>query len=426
LTLLVQTSAAAGAVPAVSVVAPCFNEEAGLPEFHRRAAAACQQACGERHEIVLVDDGSRDGTWGAIRALAASDPRVVGVRLMRNQGHQAAASAGLALARGERVMLIDADLQDPPELLGPMMGAMDAEAADVVFGQRSARAGESWFKTASASLFYRLLSRLAAVPIPPDTGDFRLMRRRVVDALAAMPERQRFIRGMVSWVGGRQVALLYERQARHAGVSNYPLAKMARFALDAITGFSTVPLRFATWLGFGSAVVAIALFVVTLLRWATGHTVTGWSSTMTAIVFFGAVQLIVLGILGEYVGRLFQESKRRPLFLVDEVLAAGRSLALPPEFAALGPSARKDLWEATRGAATRVARLPPDGAVAAGPADGAVGAGAAAARTDPAQPRHDALGREAAVPPPLPPDDRVPGVAGPPRPATPGRSRGEG
>ena len=423
--------ATAAAAPAVSVVAPSFNEEAGLPEFHRRAAAACRHVCGERYEIVLVDDGSRDGTWRVICGLAAFDPRVVGVRLMRNQGHQAAASAGLGLARGERVMLIDADLQDPPELLGAMMRTMDAEAADVVFGQRAVREGESWFKTASAKLFYRLLSRLAAIRIPPDTGDFRLMRRRVVDALAAMPERQRFIRGMVSWIGGRQVALCYERQARHAGVSNYPLAKMVRFALDAITGFSTTPLRLATLLGFGSAVVALCLFVGTLLAWAAGHTVLGWSSTMTAIVFFGAVQLIVLGILGEYVGRLFQEAKQRPLFLVDEVVVAGRSLALPPEFASLGSAARRDLWDATLGAGPEVAQPAPRAAVEPAPA---VPRASAESRTAPVQPRQDVPEHEAAVRPSRPPDDRVPSAAAPRTAAPPspartgsfGPSQGEG
>jgi polyisoprenyl-phosphate glycosyltransferase len=280
---------------------------------------------------------------------------VVGIRLMRNHGHQAAASAGLSFARGERVLLIDADLQDPPELLADMMRTMDEEEADVVFGQRIARAGESAFKLASAAVFYRLLSRLAAVPIPMDTGDFRLMRRRVVDALGAMPEQGRFLRGMVSWVGGRQVALRYERQPRHSGVSGYPLAKMARFAVDAITGFSTVPLRLATWLGFGSCVVAFGLFAATLAMWANNRTVLGWSSIMACIVFFGSVQLIVLGILGEYVGRLFQEAKRRPLFLIDRVENGGRSYALPPDFAALGPEARQKVWSATRAAAMRTA-----------------------------------------------------------------------
>lgn len=340
--------------PVVSVVAPCFNERIGLVEFHRRAAAACRQFCGAFYEIVLVDDGSSDGTWDVIRSLAAVDPNVVGVRLMRNHGHQAAASAGLALARGDRVMLIDADLQDPPELLGRMMSIMDDEQADVVFGQRTARKGETRFKTASAAVFYRLLARLASVPIPPDTGDFRLMRRRIVDALVAMPERQRFIRGMVSWLGGRQVALLYERQARYIGASKYPLIRMVRFALDAITGFSVMPLRLATWIGFGSAFVAIGLFGITLGAWAMGYTVTGWTSLMTVIVFFGAVQLIVLGILGEYVGRVFQEAKHRPLFLIDSVVAGGCCRSPPLEFANLGSAARRDFWEAAQGASVPI------------------------------------------------------------------------
>jgi polyisoprenyl-phosphate glycosyltransferase len=346
-------------IPVVSIVAPCFNEEHILVEFHRRAVGACAQVCGESYEIILVDDGSSDATWNVIQRLSAYEHNVVGIRLMRNHGHQAAASAGLALARGGRVLLLDADLQDPPELLGPMMQTMDEEKADVVFGQRTGRQGETRFKIASAAFFYRLLSCLTAVPIPADTGDFRLMRRRIVDALAAMPERHRFVRGMVSWVGGRQVALRYERQARTAGGSNYTLAKMLRFALDAVTGFSTLPLRLATWFGFGAALVAFGLLIVTSWSWATGQTVLGWSSIMTAIVFFGAVQLIVLGILGEYVGRLFQEAKQRPLFLVDEVVAGNCSLSLPPEFASLGPAARREIWAATRGGPARVMPIVP-------------------------------------------------------------------
>jgi len=340
---------ASNPIPTVSLVAPCFNEKVVLAEFHRRATTACRQFCGTSYEVVLVDDGSSDGTWDLICGLTAADSNVVGIRLMRNHGHQAAASAGLALARGDRVLLIDADLQDPPELLGQMMSIMDQKQADVVFGQRTARKGETRFKTASAAVFYRLLARLVAVPVPPDTGDFRLMRRRIVDALAAMPERQRFIRGMVSWIGGRQVPLLYERQARHAGATKYPFVKMVRFALDAITSFSVVPLRLATCIGFGSTLVALGLFGTTLWNWAMGHTVIGWTSLIAVIVFFGAVQLIVIGILGEYVGRIFQESKRRPLFLIDSVVACGCSIALPVEFANLDATVRREFWEIARG-----------------------------------------------------------------------------
>ena len=334
-------------VPIVSVVAPCYNEQEVLPEFHFRASAAARSACGEDYEIVLVDDGSHDGTWEVIAKLAGADPHIVGVRLMRNHGHQAAATAGLELCRGHRVLLIDADLQDPPEMLLPMMAAMD-RGADVVYGQRTRRAAETWFKRVTATMFYRLLAHLATVPIPRDTGDFRLMSRRMVDALAAMPERQRFIRGMVSWTGGTQVALPYERQARVAGSSKYPFYKMLRFAVDAITSFSAIPLRLASYLGLVGVAVGFCLLVMTVWIWAAGGTVTGWSSLMTVIVWFSSVQLIVLGVMGEYVGRLFQEAKGRPLFLIDTVLAGRQRHALPMEFATLAPELRREVWDTLR------------------------------------------------------------------------------
>ncbi|HXF53694.1 MAG TPA: glycosyltransferase family 2 protein [Hyphomicrobiaceae bacterium] len=327
---------------ALSLVAPCYNEELGLAEFHRRAAAAVRAAAADDYEIVLVDDGSSDGTWAAIEALSGADPHVVGVRLMRNHGHQLAATAGLAVSRGRRVVLIDADLQDPPELIADMMALMDA-GADVVYGKRSRREGESWFKTASAAAFYRLLSRLASVPIPEDTGDFRLMSRRVVDALLAMPERERFIRGMVSWIGGRQVPLHYERKARLVGASKYPLAKMLRFAADAITSFSIVPLRIASWLGIAVAGIALLLLLYTVWQWAAGNVVAGWSSTMTAIALFAGVQLIVLGIIGEYLGRLVHEAKGRPLYLIDEIARGGESRPVPIELSRLSPAARAEV-----------------------------------------------------------------------------------
>jgi len=349
----------------LSIVAPCYNEADGLREFHRRVSAAAQAALAPGRaepgcEIILVDDGSRDSTWQVISGLAEADPRVVGVRLMRNHGHQLAVTAGLSLARGERVLLIDADLQDPPELLAEMMRMMD-EGAEVVYGQRTRREAETAFKRATAAAFYRLLGRLSGTPIPRDTGDFRLMSRRVVDALAAMPERQRFIRGMVSWIGGRQVALPYERCARHAGSTNYPLRKMVAFALDAITSFSTAPLRLASWLGAAAASLALLLMAYTFWSWARGGAVAGWSSTMAAVTLFGAAQLVVLGILGEYVGRLFQEVKARPLFLVDTVLAGRSAHALPTEFSRLSPEARRDLWAAMQqdgGAANQNAPQP--------------------------------------------------------------------
>jgi polyisoprenyl-phosphate glycosyltransferase len=322
---------AEGGAIALSVVAPCFNEQSCLREFHRRTTAACRCVCGDAYEIVLVDDASRDDTWQIIQSLSQADPRVVGVHLMRNHGHQLAATAGLCVARGQRVMLIDADLQDPPELLTGMMQSMD-EGADVVYGRRTTREGETWFKKASAAGFYRLLSRIANVPIPQDTGDFRLMRRRVVDALLAMPERERFLRGMVSWIGGKQVPFDYVRDARHAGSTKYPLAKMLRFGTDAVTSFSIVPLRFAVWLGLTIAGLAMLLLAYSLWRWLAGEVVTGWTSVMSAIALFAGVQLLVLGIIGEYLGRLVQESKGRPLFLIDTVAIAGYSHTLPFDF----------------------------------------------------------------------------------------------
>jgi dolichol-phosphate mannosyltransferase len=329
------------AAPLLSIVAPCFNEEEGLAEFCRRAASAATAIAGNSFELILVDDGSIDGTWTVIETLTETVPQVLGVRLMRNHGHQLAATAGLAASRGERVLLIDADLQDPPELLLMMMPIMD-RGAEVVYGQRHRRDGETWFKRTSASLFYRLLTKLASVPMPRDTGDFRLMSRRVVDVLLAMPERERFIRGMVSWIGGRQVALPYVRDARFAGVTKYPLRKMFSFALDAITSFSTTPLRLSTWLGLAAAGVAGLLLIYSLVRWLNGSTITGWSSIMCAVTAFSAIQLVCIGIIGEYLGRLVQESKKRPIFMIETLSKGGRSTVLSPEFSVMDASQKRE------------------------------------------------------------------------------------
>ena len=330
----------------LSIVAPCHNEGPGLREFHRRASAAAIAVAGDSHEIVLVDDGSRDDTWDVIASLARSDPHVRGLRLMRNFGQQPAVTAGLSFARGERVLLSDADLQDPPEHLSSMMRLMDAEVADVVYGQRSIRRGETWFKRSATSVFYRVLNRLAAISIPIDTGDFRLMRRSVVDALAAMPERQRFVRGMVSWIGGRQVPFVYERQGRFAGETSYPLSKLIRLALDGITSFSTIPLRMASYLGLASACLSLGLLGYSLAAWAIGRNVAGWTSLIAAVSLFGAVQLLVLGVLGEYVGRLFQEVKARPVYLVDRVAMGAAEHKVPAEFSALSAAAKRDVMDA--------------------------------------------------------------------------------
>ncbi|GJE09163.1 glycosyltransferase family 2 protein [Methylobacterium longum] len=302
----------------ISVVAPCHNEEESILEFIRRTVPVCTNLVDDDYELILVDDGSCDETWNIIAAETRNNDRIVGVKLLRNHGHQLAATAGLSASNGDRVLLIDADLQDPPELLPEMMRIMD-QGADVVYGKRMARKGETYFKLVTADLFYRTLSFLSPTPVPKDTGDFRLMRRRVVKIFLNMPEQNRFIRGMVSWIGGKQTPLLYNRDARYGGETKYPLSKMIRFATDAITSFSTVPLRIATYLGCIFSIVAVLLLGYTVFSYFEGQTIAGWASLLTAISVFSAVQLIVLGIIGEYIGRITQQIKGRPLYIIDFV-----------------------------------------------------------------------------------------------------------
>jgi dolichol-phosphate mannosyltransferase len=304
--------------PDLSVVAPCYNESRGLPEFHRRLSAACR-GTGLRYEVVLVNDGSRDETWAVMRALSREDENLVCVDLSRNHGHQLALSAGLTVCRGGRVLIIDADLQDPPELLPQMLAAMDA-GADVVYGKRRHRAGESWFKLFTASVFYRIINALTERPIPVDTGDFRLISRRALDVLIAMPERHRFIRGMVSWIGFRQEPLLYDRDARFAGETHYPFRKMLRLAIDAVTAFSIKPLQIASWIGLTTGLIAFAIMCYAIVGFLLGKTVSGWASTLIAVSLLSSVQLFVLGIIGEYLGRLYEQSKGRPLFIIRDVV----------------------------------------------------------------------------------------------------------
>jgi polyisoprenyl-phosphate glycosyltransferase len=304
--------------PALSVVAPCYNEQEALPEFVRRVGAVLD-GIGGTSEIVLVDDGSHDSTWDIMTEAAARDPRIVAVQLMRNHGHQLALTAGLTVCRGERILIIDADLQDPPELLPDMMALID-QGADVVYGQRRQRDGESLFKRASAAAFYQLIGRLTDVQIPTDTGDFRLMTRRVLDLLLVMPERHRFIRGMVAWIGGKQVPLLYDRHARVAGESKYPLAKMVRFAADAITAFSVVPLMASMTIGWVMAAVGFAFFVYSIVGWLMGANLPGWTSLMAAVGLLGGMQFLMLGIIGAYLGRLYDQSKGRPLFMIRAIV----------------------------------------------------------------------------------------------------------
>jgi dolichol-phosphate mannosyltransferase len=303
----------------LSVVVPCFNEIAVLPALRARLMAACQDAVGEDFEIVLVDDGSTDGTRRLIAAYHSEDPRVVGVLLSRNHGHQLALAAGLSFCRGERVLILDADLQDPPELLPQMMARMD-QGFDVVFGRRRSRAGETRFKTGAAHLFYRVLRRFSTVEIAADAGDFRLLSRRVVDIVVKMPEEHRFLRGMISWIGFAQSPFDYDRAPRLAGETKYPLRKMLRLAADALTGFSTLPLRLASYAGFAFAGMGVLLMIYVLASWMAGAVVAGWTSLMATVLIIGSVQLIVVGILGEYIGRLYMQSKARPLFIVDQLL----------------------------------------------------------------------------------------------------------
>src|SRR5215468_2335462 len=331
----------AGDSPALSVVAPCYNESESLPELHRRVSQVCRDQVGDSYELVLINDGSADGTWSSIRSLAETDPHIVGVNLSRNYGHQLALSAGLSICRGRRILIIDSDLQDPPELLPQMMTLMD-QGADVVYGQRENRLGETWFKRASAALFYRLLKRLVDIEIPLDAGDFRLMSRRALDVLNAMPEQHRFIRGMVSWIGLDQRPVVYRRDKRFAGETKYPLRRMLKFAVDAITGFSIQPLRAAVHLGVLLGLGSLALLLITLYGWLAGETVTGWTSLMTVILLLGSVQLLVLGVIGEYLGRLYLESKHRPLFVIDRVVrseADAQSTSAPA--AASSPALRE-------------------------------------------------------------------------------------
>jgi dolichol-phosphate mannosyltransferase len=303
-----------------SVVAPVYNEAETLPRFYERMVAV-MEGLGEPFELVLVDDGSTDGSGAVLRELYGSDHRVRVITFSRNFGHQVAISAGLDYARGQAVIIIDSDLQDPPEVIPQLVSRWKA-GAEVVYAQRASRRGETRFKLWTASLFYRLIRRITSVDIPRDTGDFRLLDRKVVDALVAMREQHRFMRGLSVWVGFRQEAVPYERQERFAGSTKYPLAKMIRFSLDAITGFSHVPLQLATSFGFLLAGVSlIGILVAAVLR-IVNHAIVGQASTLILVLFMGGIQLIFLGILGEYLGRIYDEVRARPLYVVHDVLQA--------------------------------------------------------------------------------------------------------
>ena len=304
----------------VSVIVPCYNEEPVIRETHRRLSAVLEKLEDLKYELIYIDDGSRDQTARILRQLQTGDEHVRTILLSRNFGHQIAVTAGLEHASGDAVVVIDADLQDPPEVIGEMV-ARWRDGYHVVYGVRTDRDGETAFKLWTAKAFYRLMNHLSKIKIPLDVGDFRLMDRKAVDALLAMPERDRFLRGMVSWVGFEQVAVLYRRAPRFAGTSKYPLLKMIRFAMDGVLSFSFTPLRLAMWTGFIAIGLAIAgIIYAVVLRLYTTDWVRGWASLFVAILLMSGVQLISLGIIGEYIGRIYGEVKQRPLYFVRERL----------------------------------------------------------------------------------------------------------
>lgn len=304
--------------PRYSIIAPVFNEEGNLHELYRRIKETLDTT-GEPWELVLVNDGSRDRSAEIMRELHAADPRVKIIEFAKNFGHQLAVTAGLDYARGDAVVIIDADLQDPPSVILQMIDKWK-EGYEIVYAVRAERKGETWFKEFTAKLFYRIIYRITDIDIPLDTGDFRLIDRRAVDTLKSMRERHRFIRGMTSWIGFRQTGVKYVREERFAGETHYPFRKMFKFALDAITGFSYLPLQMATYVGFAIAgISAIAALAVIYARlFLTSQAFFGQATTLVAVLFLGGIQLITLGIIGEYLGRIYDEVKQRPLYVVRE------------------------------------------------------------------------------------------------------------
>jgi polyisoprenyl-phosphate glycosyltransferase len=306
-------------VETLSVVVACFNEEEVIEETHRRLTASVASLLDD-YQIIYVDDGSSDTTASKLAAIQAGDGHVAVIRLSRNFGHQIAVTAGLEYARGDAVVLIDADLQDPPEVIATMVERW-RDGFQVVYGLRESRAGETAFKKLSARLFYRLINRLSEIQIPLDTGDFRLMDRRVVLALRQMKEKHRLLRGMTSWVGFNQTAVPYARAARWAGDSKYPLKKMLLLAVDGIISFSTLPLRLVTFVGISFAFISlIGTAYALVMRLLTSDWVPGWTLIFISLLMIGGLQLICLGIMGEYIGRIYNEAKDRPLFLIRETL----------------------------------------------------------------------------------------------------------
>ncbi len=300
-----------------SIIAPIFNEIENLPVLYQRICDVMGKTEGN-WELILVDDGSTDGSTELIKEFAKKDERIVPVIFARNFGHQIAVTAGLDYSYGDAVVIIDLDLQDPPEVILDLIKKWE-EGYEVVYAVRADREGETWFKTFTASFFYRIIYKITDIKIPMDTGDFRLMDRKVVNVMNSMREHHRFLRGMSAWVGFKQIGVQYKRAARFAGSTKYPFKKMLKLALTAITGFSYVPLQLATYLGFISAAISIiAIPIVIILRISGSNSFFGQATTLIAVLFFGGVQLISLGILGEYIGRIYDEVKGRPLYITSE------------------------------------------------------------------------------------------------------------
>lgn len=302
----------------ITVVVPAYNESLVIKQFYDRATATLSELDNADYELIFVDDGSADDTYKILRGFAAEDDHVVVIKFSRNFGHQIAITAGIDESKGDAVVVIDCDLQDPPEVIHDFV-AKWRQGYDVVYGVRSKRDGESAAKRATAALFYRLIKRMTPIDIPVDVGDFRLMSRRSTEHFKKLREKDRFVRGMVSWLGFPQAGVTYDRDARAAGETKYPYKKMIKFALDGITSFSVVPLRVASWFGYLTSGLAFAYLISVFVQKAMGYTVKGFATIMVAMLFLGGVQLICMGIIGEYIGRIFNEIKPRPIYVIEQI-----------------------------------------------------------------------------------------------------------
>lgn len=301
----------------LSIIVPLYNESAIIPELYKRLSEVAR-SIHEQYEIIFINDGSRDDTYTQIKALAANDPNIKFIHFSRNFGHQIAVSAGIDRCTGQAVVIIDGDLQDPPEVI-PELHTKYLQGFKVVYAKRRSRQGESWFKKLTAKAFYRILARLTSVNIPLDTGDFRLMDRELVKYLRQMPEKNKFLRGQIAWLGFNQTFVEFDRQERKAGQTGYPFSKMLRFALDGITAFSDKPLKIATVLGFWVFFIAIGLMVYAFIsHFAMGKTMPGWTSLMVSVAFLGAIQLFSLGVIGEYISRINTNVRNRPLYVIED------------------------------------------------------------------------------------------------------------